>query len=319
MFIRDDMIYQFKNRAQTVLNVGNVNFKEVKYFYDFLEENSLFKGLLKGLESIDFDVKTYIDEMKAKHNLYNYPERHEEKIILFNYIIRAFLRKEIDENYFMGMMKNSPKDLYGGIINKFFIPVYDYFCERIKSSENMLYLLDRYRHRTEWFHKERLLERIKSKRNREDILTKDLQEYLHNQGIDFPFSTPSSPSGEVDLVGLIDTSNPLVLEVKLFDLESSYDKKYIRQGLWQAYKYARDYGKPIGYLLIFNLDKRDIEFEMLDGESVKSIQIGGKIIYILCVNLYKNEKSASKSKVEVYIIEDNYLKKFLDEEPEEHI
>jgi hypothetical protein len=315
--MRDDIVYEFKTRAEAVANVGYDNFNtEVKYFYDFLEENSFFRGILQELESINFDVTPYMDEIKCGMQFNKFPNKREEQIVLFNFIMRAIARGEIDERHFI-MMKKDHEDINGlcrSIVSKFFIPVYKYFCGKIKANNTMLYLLDKYRHRTEWFHKERLINKVKDQRNIEDILMKDLQEYLHDQGIDYPFSTPLSPSGRVDLLGLIDSSNPLVLEIKLFYLKENYGKTKIRQGLWQAYKYAKDYGKTIGYLLIFNLDKKDIEFEKFDNEPIKSIKIGNKIIYIIPVKLYIDEKPASKAVVLTYLIEDEYLKTEPDKE-----
>jgi len=97
-------------------------------------------------------------------------------------------------------------------------------------------------------------------------------------------------------VGLIESADPLVLEVKIFDLARNYGREYIRKGLTQAYKYALDYGKPVGYLLIYDMDERDLSFEKSSEEPVKSIHLGAKVLYIVCVKVRDSDKSASQRK-----------------------
>ncbi|MEN2766841.1 hypothetical protein [Ornithinibacillus xuwenensis] len=202
------------------------------------------------------------------------------------------------------------------IAEQYFYPLYEYIYERIEDSSTILYLLLRYTFRTEWFHKNRLFTLYESDTKRgEDNLTLDLQEYLHNHGMDYPFSTPHSSSGRSDLVALLETNDPMVLDVKLFNLDKGYDKAYIRKGLVQAYRYALDYGKPTGYLLIYNLDKRNLSFEMNENSHVKTVKMGNKEIYIIVVNLFTDGKSASEIKKPLpYIIEDKYLLNFQEEE-----
>lgn len=189
------------------------------------------------------------------------------------------------------------------------VDIEEFRSNRYKFPDNYLEK-DRYRHRTEWFHKKRLFEAYNSDTtNGENILTTDLREYLHDQGIDYPFSETISSSGKPDIIGLVDTSEPSVLEIKLFKQDKKYDKGYIRKGLKQAYQYALDYGKSIGYLLIFNLDEKEIEFENEKKEPIKSIQIGNKVIYIIVVNVFCNTKSASEMRKPLpYLIQDSYLK-----------
>lgn len=97
--------------------------------------------------------------------------------------------------------------------------------------------------------------------------------------------------------------------MKLFNLEKKYDKAYIRKGLTQAYRYALDFSKPTGYLLVYNLDEKDINFE--GNQEVKSIIIGNKVIYIIVVNIFVSNKTASQMRKPLpYIIEDSYLANF---------
>ncbi len=112
---------------------------------------------------------------------------------------------------------------------------------------NVLYLLEKYKRRVEWFHHDELLTRLRAdSRQSEDAVEAHLREYLFDQGIDYPFSQPRSPGGRVDVAADIGEERPLILELKLFDLARSYGKRYLRKGFRQIQTYADDYGQSVG-------------------------------------------------------------------------
>ncbi|MGF6848296.1 hypothetical protein QFZ51_003531 [Chitinophaga sp. W3I9] len=119
--------------------------------------------------------------------------------------------------------------------------------------------------------------------------------YLFDQGIDFPFSTPRSPAGRSDIVGLIDTSAPLIMEIKVYDKEKNYRKNRIISGFSQIVRYTADYNKHVGYLTVFNLDQIEIEIEQQQAGNrfPYSIEFNGKIFYLIIINL-NTDTSASK-------------------------
>lgn len=318
---RQNLRFKLDNKARSVLQSREENFNhEVKIFFDFIRTNDLLNAIHQEIETVVFNLEEYLGNGERHRRFIKFPDNYMEKIALCNNLMKAFADKKLGclNTLFINIASGNNIDaICNQIAKQYFFPLYEYFCEKIEDSSTMLYLLDRYRHRTEWFHKERLYKSyVEDTTHGEDILTKDLQEYLHSQGIDYPFSTPLSPSGRPDLIGLLECADPLVLEVKLFELAKNYGREYIRKGLTQAYRYALDYGEPIGYLLIYNLDERDISFEKSEEEKVKCITLGDKTIYIIVVNVYNHNKSASQLKKPLpYIIEDSYLKNF-DEESE---
>ncbi len=126
----------------------------------------------------------------------------------------------------------------------FVSPVIDYLLDRVDTGDNVLYLLGKYKRRMEWFRRDELLSAMRGNPSvSEEIANRDLREYLFDQGIEYPFSEPSSPSGEADIVANLGQVDPLVLEIKLFDLARRYDHRYIRKGFRQIYDYANDYGE----------------------------------------------------------------------------
>ena len=47
-----------------------------------------------------------------------------------------------------------------------------------------------------------------------------------DQGIDYTFSTPKSASGRGDIIGAIETDNPLIVEIKIVDKNKKYGRFY---------------------------------------------------------------------------------------------
>lgn len=188
--------------------------------------------------------------------------------------------------------------------------LYEYIIEQIDDGNLVLYFLNRFKARCEWFYKKDMYDLYESDTRRgEKLLTKELRKFLFDQGIDYPFSEPETPSGKPDLVYGIDGNNPLTLEIKLFNPSQGYDRAYIRKGFRQAFDYAEDYDQAFGYLLIYNLSDYTIKFTFKDGSKPFKVQLGDKTIFIITINLFEDGKSSSqKRKIKPYEITEKYLK-----------
>jgi len=190
----------------------------------------------------------------------------------------------------------------------FFLPVWEYLDEKIVSMDTFQYLLIRFKLNSEWFKREFLYSLYSSDTSKGELaLDKELRAYLFNQGIDFPFSKPSSPSGEVDVLSMIERK-PIPLEIKVFDGDSR-NNSHIRQGLIQAFSYASDYGESSGYLVIFNVSRFNLIFRLTSKDVPQRVVIGDKTIYLFVVNLFAPEKSASRRNLEPHEITEEYLLK----------
>jgi hypothetical protein len=105
-----------------------------------------------------------------------------------------------------------------------------YLQEQLGAASDVLYLLERYVRRVEWFDRARLWEEYhRDKVRGEALYDRDLRRFLFEQGIDYPFSRPASASGEADIIADLSTDDPLVCEVKLFNA-GSYGRSYIGKG-----------------------------------------------------------------------------------------
>jgi hypothetical protein len=210
-------------------------------------------------------------------------------------------------------------------------PLVYYICDQLEECSSVLYLLLKYKTRCEWFYdkeirelyennkrdiaggEENYIESVHNRKKRdfrEERLNKDLRKFLFDQGIDCAFLDPLSASGKADVVALLDSQDPLVLEIKIFDREKNYHKERIISGFSQIKSYSNDYNKPIGYLLIFNMDRAELDLvtQQNDERLPARVFCEGKTYFIIFVNILPFAKSASqRGKLEKIIIREEEL------------
>lgn len=164
-------------------------------------------------------------------------------------------------------------------------PLIEYVEERLASESDVLYVLERYRRRVAWFEQQRLWDAYQADTAKgEESYDTDLRRFLFDQGIDHPFSQPEGPSGKADVVADLDTDDPLVCEVKLFDGDS-YGVPYLAKGYHQALRYADDHGKTEAHLVVFNLsDQRlDVESDEPDAGWPPRVTVGDATVFVIVV------------------------------------
>lgn len=164
-------------------------------------------------------------------------------------------------------------------------PFIDYLDERLAAETDLLYLLERYKFRVQWFEHQRLWDKYNADTVRgEQGLDEDLRRFLFEQGVDYPFSQIATPAGRIDVAVLDDSDRPLPIEVKLFD-GKSYGSSYLRKGVGQALRYAEDLGQPDSYLVIFNLTDRALELPSDDPGAgwPPRLHVQNQIVYMIVV------------------------------------
>ncbi len=205
-----------------------------------------------------------------------------------------------------------------------------YIEEQIEVTESkfteqgkILNLLLRYKHRSEWFFQSELwniynTETTNHTRKAEKMLALNLYSYLYDQGIDF-FIEPSSNRGAIDLISL--QTNPdecLLADVKIFD-GGGRGKSYLCKGFNQIHTYTKQFNKPFGYLVIFNVTDKDLSFESLtDSYGLHYISHGNKTISLITIDIYAHTKPVSQrdSMETVEIKRDDFIHYLEDEENE---
>jgi hypothetical protein len=108
----------------------------------------------------------------------------------------------------------------------------------------VLYVLERYVRRVEWFDRDELHRRyreaVAAGHVGEDVYNLDLQRFLFIEGDYITYAKPRSASGEADVIGELDTDDPLVYDGKIFDGEGR-GKSYLAMGFNQIIQYAQDH------------------------------------------------------------------------------
>ena len=107
------------------------------------------------------------------------------------------------------------------------------------------------------------------------------------------FHRPEKP----DIVAMLGSEDPLVLEVKVFDPSRNRNKAHIRQGFHQVLKYASDYNQDTGYLVIFNCSKKPLVVshnDTSDPEFPARIIYASKSFFVIPIDINPDAASASK-------------------------
>ena len=289
------------------------DFKTISYninsLLTYLEENFLTKTIIDTLKlNPNYGAEWHYKQLGSMVGAVdlNLPETDEDLAALS----LKLLEKYSDDNRGLNILcrhlnQKDPLNYFNNVFTKHLM---EYIDNKIEEGNVILYILNKYKLYCEWFKKEELMKLYNNNSSRgEELLTKDLREFLFNQGIDFPFSEPNTPSGRPDLIYGINTDNPLTLEVKLFGGKGHYGKDYIKKGFKQAYHYTKDYNKNFGYLLIFNLSENILEFNLSNISSNLHIEYGNKTIFLVVVDLNINKSASQNRDLEKIIIDEEFL------------
>ena len=118
--------------------------------------------------------------------------------------------------------------------------------------------MSRYVRVIEWFDRDELAAKYELDTGHgEEIYNKHLRRFLFSEGFDMPYTEAASPSGDSDVLSNLESDDPLVCELKLFDNDSR-GTRHVASGVHQALQYAQDHGKNTAYLVIVNLSGRPL-------------------------------------------------------------
>ena len=280
---------------------------ELRYFLQFLHQNHYTRSLIDILLVCP---TVSIDEWreKAVKGRVEFPSSEEERAAVCYGLLTRCQHEERNETalklgfvFGQGAYSN-PETALGPIIRKFtetiVYPFIDYINDQIDDIGNVLYMLERFKVKAEWFRRESLYSLYTSNTTVGEVnLDQELRANLFDGGVDYPFSQPSSPSGKADVVALLGSDDPLVLEVKVFDPNRKKGKSHLRQGFHQVFKYAGDYNQEVGYLVIFNCSNGPLVISPDDAsepEIPPRITYGGKTFFVIVVDIKPSKIGASK-------------------------
>jgi hypothetical protein len=182
------------------------------------------------------------------------------------------------------------------LAERVFAPLFDFLGECVGAESSVLYILERYVRRVEWFDRGGLHERFKADtRNGEEVYNLDLQRFLFLEGNYITYAKPRSASGEADVIGDLDTDDPLVCDGKIFDGDGR-GKSYLGKGFNQIVQYAQDHQKNVAYLVVFNITGRSLQFptDGTPGTWPPYIEMSGVRVYLVAVRALPPQATASK-------------------------
>jgi hypothetical protein len=184
---------------------------------------------------------------------------------------------------FVPIQSGNKFDDYLQAFNAFYLDsFYEYLDERLDDPRFVLSRLVKFKHLCEWFWRGHLFALWSDNQKRgEKLLANKLYEFLFTEGIEIHIE-PSSISGEADMVGSQEGPERLIADAKIFNPDKNKGANYIVQGFRQVYQYAADYNEPIGYLVIFNTDNRQLRFSVSGGaEPLPHVVVNHKTIFFL--------------------------------------
>lgn len=276
---------------------------ELNNFLGFLKINSITKSILDELEAMikNEDLSEYhLGGRKAGEGYF--PEVPDDESLQVAFYYRKLkdiaslgkdqVYKYLRKTYFSDET-GQPQD-WGlpAFKENVFLAFYRHVLEKAGNGDFLLYLLYRFKLLAEWFERDMLFE-IYDKDKSEDELDKHLRKFLFQEGIDYPYSKPSIPSGEPDLVLHVE-ERPLPLEIKVFDPSRKYNKARIIGGFNQANRYVEDYNTHLGYLVVFNASDSYLKIE--SSNRPPSLKVGSNEIFVIVVDINPDRPSASRER-----------------------
>ena len=277
---------------------------QLLYLFQFFEKQAYIRTLFAKIESnTDVDFAKWMEGLNHfSQTGIQFPRTEAAKAKVCLGILRHCVADDNDAHalswayYFSAQNRHDDKlvDFTAAVIDPFF----NFLDDQIDELGNVLYLIERFKLKSEWFMQEQLYTLYTENTGAgEKLLDHQLRAFLFEGGIDYPFSEPVSRSGKADIVALLDSDDPLVLEVKIFDPKTGKNVRNIQQGFYQIQNYASDYNENVGYLVIFNCHDGPLVVqtdESTEPEYPTRIFYANKSFFIIVIDINPQSAPASK-------------------------
>lgn len=276
-------------------------------FINFISDDPVVRSITTELKQIAETKYSDPDALvNGEQQCLNLPADELDRAAFHLRLLQVYCEQEIPHMWrLFGHGSNRFQDIAEDFFSQVLTPLCSYIDERIDEGDLLLYTLTRYQRECAWFETPALLDlrgRVASGKL-EEAMDRHLRAWLFREGVDYPFSTPSSPSGRADVV-IWQGEEPLAIEVKVYDGDGR-GTKHVAQGLWQAQRYAQDYGVPFGYLVVFNVSTHLISFDAnRASDGPPCVVVGNSNVFAIVLDVGVHQMSASKEKpLETKIVE----------------
>lgn len=190
----------------------------VRYFLDWADGQPAVASILAAIARAEPELKC--DEWLAtvQRGRVNWPATEVGRAKVVLHTLRGIVDGTAPVRVWMVFTgTRNMNDAIRDFCNDAVEPLIEYVQERLGAESDVLYLLERYRRQVLWFDQQALYDRYEADTsNGEAVYDEHLRRFLFEQGVDYPFPQPESPSGKADIVANVDTDDPLACEVKLF-------------------------------------------------------------------------------------------------------
>ena len=308
MRYQQDLQVKLRDRLRKLMTARySVAAHEIRLAVEWINGQPMLKSILSEAEGVepDLEVKSWLDSIPQMQGQLSWTSGTEagRAVLVRNLMLVIAEADKTGEGsntlfqYAHGATwERNMNDGWRGMAEQVLAPLFDYLGEHVGDESSVLHVLERYVRRVEWFDREELHERFKDNtRNGEEVYNLDLQRFLFLEGNYITHAKPRSATGEADLIGELDTDDPLVCDGKIFD-GGSRGKAYLAKGVNQVVQYAHDHQKTVAYLVIFNMSGQPLEMPT-DGRSAdwpRYLDLSGVRVYFVAVRALPPQATASK-------------------------
>jgi hypothetical protein len=288
--------YKLQKRVRRLNSASPDHFLyELQRFWVFFDEQAILRGLGSELiartPSLEPSVETIFNGQVFEGST------EQESAAIGMGVLRRFSKEDKPDAFYRLVLSRGGN--YGESLDSFrslyLEPFYEYIDENLDDRNYVLFLLTRYKRRSEWFERDRLYRAWEGDTKRgEKFLALDLYEYLYAEGVDFQIE-PWSVSGEADMVASQSSGTPFIADAKIFNPEKGKGAPYLRQAFQQIYQYTCDHNQPTGYLVIFSTCDKRLSFDLRPAaEPIPRLVLNNKTVFFMDIDLFPHTEPASR-------------------------
>jgi hypothetical protein len=292
-----DLRVKLRNRRSRIASCGFEDFlPQTKQFFAFLDTNSVLKAVIAELLARNQESVTEVESMTPEQKRSERPfGETAEKAATIGYIMwREFGSQNNESGFHSFALGSGDFNVTSGVYKDWYVePLFDYLDETLDDANIILAMLIRYKQKVEWYRRSEVMAKYSDETKKgEEHVKKHMFEFLFEQGLSF-HAEPVAASGKPDVVSLDNSQFPFVGDAKIFDGESR-GASYIKKGFYQVFHYCCDYNSPIGYLIVFNVSKKQLRVDLASApDGIPRFEYNHKTIFLIVIDLYEHEGTAS--------------------------